>query len=44
MPKLEQEQFDNLIARVREGDPQAAVDLVRMYEPEIRRDIRLRAY
>jgi len=42
MPKLDQQAFDSLIGRVRVGDPEAAVELVRLYEPEIRRDIRLR--
>jgi RNA polymerase sigma-70 factor (ECF subfamily) len=32
--------FDDLIARVRAGDEEAAAELVREYEPEIRREIR----
>ncbi|MFO0878513.1 MAG: sigma-70 family RNA polymerase sigma factor [Gemmataceae bacterium] len=32
--------FPELIARVRHGDDQAAADLVRRYEPEIRREVR----
>ena len=42
MPKLEKEQFDDLISRVRAGDQSAAAELVKTYEPEIRRDVRLR--
>ncbi len=34
--------FAELIARIRRGDQQAAVDLVRLYEPVIRRAIRFR--
>jgi RNA polymerase sigma-70 factor (ECF subfamily) len=34
-------QFRCLIARVRAGDPQAAEELVRTYEPEIRRVVRM---
>jgi RNA polymerase sigma factor (sigma-70 family) len=34
--------FRNLIRRAREGDEQAEVELVRMYEPEIRRVVRAR--
>ena len=36
------EAFLDLIRRVRAGDQQAAADLVRQYEPEIRRAVRLR--
>jgi RNA polymerase sigma factor (sigma-70 family) len=32
--------FTDLISRVRAGDEQAATDLVRRYEPEIRREVR----
>ena len=42
MPKLDQKSFDVLIARVREGNANAASELVTLYEPEILRDIRLR--
>jgi RNA polymerase sigma-70 factor (ECF subfamily) len=35
-------QFADLIQRVRAKDPQAAADLVRQFEPEIRRYVRLR--
>lgn len=42
MPKLNQTQFDNLLARIRAGNQEAAAELVRLYEPEIRREIRLR--
>src|ERR1700730_8956787 len=34
--------FDAFIHRVRGGDEQAAAELVRLYEPEIRREVRLR--
>lgn len=34
--------FGDLVARAREGDEQAAVELVQAYEPEIRRFIRFR--
>ena len=34
--------FDELIGRVRAGDQDAAADLVRRYEPEIRRAVRYR--
>jgi RNA polymerase sigma-70 factor (ECF subfamily) len=34
--------FQDLIRRVRAGDEQAAAELVRQYEPEIRREVRLR--
>src|SRR5262245_46308505 len=34
------ETFAELIARVRAGDDRAATDLVRRYEPEIRREVR----
>ncbi|MEM7455171.1 MAG: ECF-type sigma factor [Planctomycetota bacterium] len=42
MSALNQEGFENLIQRVREGDEEAAFELVRAFEPEIRRDVRLR--
>lgn len=35
-----EEPFSELIARVRGGDERAATDLVRRYEPEIRREVR----
>jgi RNA polymerase sigma factor (sigma-70 family) len=38
----EDESFRDLIRRVRAGDEQAAAELVRQYEPEIRREVRLR--
>jgi RNA polymerase sigma-70 factor (ECF subfamily) len=38
----EQPSFDDFIRRVRGGDEQAAADLVRQYEPTIRRVIRFR--
>jgi RNA polymerase sigma-70 factor (ECF subfamily) len=34
--------FDELIGRVRAGDQDAAADLVKLYEPEIRRAVRYR--
>ncbi len=34
--------FASLLARVRDGDEQAAADLVHLYEPQIRRIIRVR--
>lgn len=42
MPKLDKQQFDDLWMRVQSGDEQAAVELVKLYEPEIRREVRLR--
>ncbi|MFK7770440.1 MAG: RNA polymerase sigma factor [Mariniblastus sp.] len=42
MIKLETEQFARLMEQVRAGDQIAAAELVACYEPEIRRDIRLR--
>jgi hypothetical protein len=33
--------FDEFIRRIRAGDAEAAVELVRKYEPLIRREIRL---
>jgi RNA polymerase sigma-70 factor (ECF subfamily) len=38
----EEQAFRDLIGRVRAGEAQAATDLVRQYEPEIRRAVRLR--
>ncbi len=37
---MAEETFTELITRVRAGDEQAAADLVRRYEPEIRREVR----
>jgi RNA polymerase sigma factor (sigma-70 family) len=34
--------FQELIRRVRAGDPEAATELVRRYEPELRRAVRMR--
>ena len=42
VPRLDQEQFDALIARVRQGNAEAAAELVKLYEPQIRRHVRLR--
>ena len=42
MVTLGQAEFESLMDRVRQGDGQAASELLRYYEPEIRRDIRLR--
>ena len=39
---MSDEAFQNLIRRVRSADEQAAVELVRLYEPEIRRIVRVR--
>jgi RNA polymerase sigma-70 factor (ECF subfamily) len=39
---MEQDSFVGFLKRVRAGDQQAAADLVRLYEPEIRREVRLR--
>jgi RNA polymerase sigma-70 factor (ECF subfamily) len=39
---LTQVEFDKLIGRIRSGDEQAATELVRLYEPLIRREVRLR--
>lgn len=41
---LDQAEFDDLIARIRDGDEQAAAELVRLYEPLIRREVRLRIH
>lgn len=38
---LDQAAFDAFIGRIRAGDEQAAADLVRIYEPMIRREVRL---
>lgn len=40
--ELSQSAFTDLIQRVRGGDERAAADLVKRYEPQIRREIRLR--
>ncbi len=37
---MSEETFSELIRRIRTGDEQAATDLVRRYEPEIRREVR----
>jgi RNA polymerase sigma factor (sigma-70 family) len=37
---MTEENFPELIARIRAGDERTAVDLVRRYEPEIRREVR----
>ena len=42
MDRLATPQFEHLMSRVRSGDEAAAAELVSIYEPEIRRDIRLR--
>lgn len=34
--------FDSLMSRVRAGDEDAAAELIRLYEPEVKREIRLR--
>lgn len=38
---LEQLAFESLISRIRAGDERAAAELVRIYEPLIRREVRL---
>lgn len=35
-------QFEDLISRARSGDEQAAAEILRHYEPEIRREVRVR--
>lgn len=42
MVKIQLGQFSELMDRVRAGDEAAATNLLHLYEPEIRRDIRLR--
>ena len=42
MSKSEPMEFQDLVRRVRAGEEDAAAELVRMYEPEIRREVRLR--
>lgn len=42
MPPSDLEKFRDLVRRVREGDPAAAEEIFRLYEPEIRREVRLR--
>ena len=42
MPKISQSEFDQLIDSIRDGDQAAATRLVELYEPEIRREVRLR--
>jgi RNA polymerase sigma-70 factor (ECF subfamily) len=37
----DQDVFDRFMSRIRSGDEQAAADLVRQYEPLIRREVRL---
>jgi RNA polymerase sigma-70 factor (ECF subfamily) len=39
---IEDEAFSDLIRRVRAGNQEAAAELVRLYEPEVRRAVRLR--
>jgi RNA polymerase sigma-70 factor (ECF subfamily) len=39
---LEQGKIDDLVRRIRAGDEQAAAELVREYEPLIRREVRIR--
>jgi len=38
----EQQSFADLLRRIRRGDEDAAAEIVRLYEPEIRREVRLR--
>ena len=42
MPDVEKTPFRDLVKRIRAGDPAAAEELVRRYEPEVRREVRLR--
>ena len=42
MNRINTAQFSELMKRVRSGDQLAAAELLRLYEPAIRRDIRLR--
>src|SRR5215813_4250005 len=42
MPMSDEPSFPDLLCRVRAGDAEAAAALVRTYEPEIRRTIRVR--
>ena len=42
MIKLSVNQFAELMSQIRSGDDVAATELLRLYEPEIRREIRLR--
>src|SRR6188768_1022559 len=39
---LDATSFTTFMTRVRAGDQQATTELVRLYEPEIRREVRLR--
>ena len=39
---LDESSFSAFIVRIRAGDEQATADLVKRYEPEIRREVRLR--
>lgn len=39
---LDETSFSGFIRRIRAGDEQATCELVRLYEPEIRREVRLR--
>ena len=39
---METDSFNLLFLKVRSGDPQAATELVNEFEPEIRREVRLR--
>src|SRR5207244_8854167 len=41
-PPMDEKSFFTFMKRVRAGDEQAATELVRLYEPEIRREVRLR--
>src|SRR6516165_1899580 len=42
VPMAEPATFQDLIRRIRAGDPEAAAELVRRYEPTIRRAVRVR--
>ena len=42
MPAPDERQFDLLLSRIRGGDEQAAAEFLKLYEPQLRREIRLR--
>ncbi len=40
--EIETETFDDLVRRIRAGNEQAAEEIVRLYEPLVRRELRIR--
>ncbi len=40
--EIETKTFDDLVRRIRSGDEQAAEEIVRLYEPLVRRELRIR--